>query len=381
MQKVYSKPLSYNQQQIILAISLYIYAQKSIFLHLAHKHFIQYQHIYQVEPSENIMPGRVVRLKSRPSVSTLANAFMSQGRPPVESTDHTAHDSQQWDQTQYLPSHYIYDQELVLEPKPQLITPRTPTREFNGVPTPQMTPPQESIDGELIHPIMDCHDGIPDEIPNAIPVQSVQTNIVENGVYNLVSHQTKLMMFWEDKLKWQWQENNAIRLELEHLRRERENDRALIATLNGKIEKLTLGSNALIRLQKKHSIETKFKFENLTQKIDNVTATIDTLQKIERNQEDENVNAKSKEHEISATTERHSKVPNLEGKGEIVPMTSMELEHYLKAESTATCESQKAQEQQDKDRELIEFLNNNMERMIRARERDHMKQDEVMDRV
>ena len=109
-----------------------------------------------------------------------------------------------------------------------------------------------------------------------------------------------------------------------------------------------------------------------------MTATIGTLQ---REPEDENVNAKSKEHEISATTERHSKVPNVEGKQEIVPMTSMELEHYLKAESTATSESQKAQEQQDKDRELIEFLNNNMERMIRARERDHMKQDEVMDRV
>lgn len=241
------------------------------------------------------MPGQVVRLKSRPSVSMLANAFMAKGREPRKSRQRLPSRYEQFQQVQQFEhcatcsqdqfetySHELVHQNPVPPPPPhqfihQKVHKHSPQEMGESAEsvaesrTSQTTPQDSQTSQSPESSTEDASHGeshLTELSTNGTNLEETKTekqteNVTKQAIQNLVAHQTKLMMFWEQKLKSQWEESNAIRSELEHLKKERESDRALIAILNGKIEKLTNGLNAMIGLQRKDSTETRAKFRKL----------------------------------------------------------------------------------------------------------------------
>lgn len=86
---------------------------------------------------------------------------------------------------------------------------------------------------------------------------------LQNLVQNLVLHQANLLQIWDQKMKSQLEERSEIRSEMDHLKKERESDHAVIVTLNGKVDKLTDSLKVLIGKLQKESIHTDAKFRTL----------------------------------------------------------------------------------------------------------------------
>ena len=241
-------------------------------------------------------------------------------------------------------------------------------------------------------------------------------NGIKHEVQDLVAHQTKMMLFWEQKFKAQWDESNEIRSELEQLKQERESDQAFIETLNGKIENLTEGLSALIQLQRKDSMETRSTFQtHLKQQRDgddpaliktmNVASSeVAEYQRNERaetplvspkfnefeEQEEERALVASLSHEVERTPVKHGansksnkevkeniealyEPHKMEGQHEssddpafikAVSVTPNEVAEYRMTEITETqLESQQLQEQQEEERALVALLNDRLEKM------------------